>query len=91
MLIRSQDKTQLTDFAGCTAMVNMTDEVVVFGNNQSFEDPPMTVGVYSSKEKAIKVLDMIANTYVGTLWTDTNMIIANRAVFEMPQDDEVEV
>lgn len=30
-------------------------------------------------------------TYVGTLWTEREGIIANRVVFQMLQDDEVEV
>lgn len=59
------------------------------------------LGEYSTEEKAIKVLDMIQDAYVGSLWTDSHYditaqanvsdVIANNIVFRMPLDSEVEV
>lgn len=93
MLIRSQNKNAIYIFStiqtiwmgndGCGGAVKVKIET-----SNGCAD---TIGEYSTFAKGRKVLDMIANTYTDTLWTDTNMIIANRVIFEMPQDDEVEV
>lgn len=53
------------------------------------------LGTYSSKEKALKVLDMIQNyinepTYLYHLDGEEDASYM-KAVFQMPQDDEVEV
>ena len=46
-----------------------------------------TLGIYSTEEKAIKVLDMIESKYTeGNEW----LSVAGK-VFQMPQDSEVNV
>lgn len=97
MLIRSQDKKTLTKFNFIS--IYPSENRVMF-NYDEYEDETVEViafvgrgstiiGTYSTEEKAKKVLDEIEKSYVGTLWTEKDMIIANRIVFEMPQDDEV--
>ena len=89
MIIRSQDKKSITDdlklhISECDfAKDNITYRIYTSTHDW--------LGTYSTEEKAIKVLDMICNTYVETVWTDSQMIIANRVCFEMPSDEEVEV
>ena len=97
MLIRSQDKKTLTKFDFINIFPSKdriihnfdedeTVEVIAFaghGNN--------IIGTYSTEEKAKKVLDEIEKTYTETLWTEREGIVANRVVFEMPQDNEVKV
>ena len=54
----------------------------------------LTVGIYSTKEKALKVLDEIQecieanNSHHNSQWDNTPHLVYN--VFQMPQDDEVE-
>lgn len=95
MLIRSQDGTTLTKFD----FINIyPSENLVIHNPDENEHVEMiafvghgsnVIAVYSTEEKAKKVLKDIEKTYVGTLWTEREGIIANRVVFQMPQDDEV--
>ena len=42
------------------------------------------LGTYSSKEKALKVIDMIEDAY-----EDANMLYVSNTVFYMPEDEEV--
>jgi hypothetical protein len=52
------------------------------------------LGRYSTEEKAIKVLDMIRKTYESTtsqLSTNGLLITPCNKVFDMPDDEEVEV
>ena len=84
--IRSQDKETLM----------LAESINCFYTHPSFyiEANDFIVGCYYSKEKALKVLDMIeehlkepkAYNYNG----DT-FIPVNKVLFQMPQDDEVEV
>lgn len=70
MWIRSQDRKILTKI----------DDLAIDGTNQIWGDCCL-LGKYSSKEKALKVLDRIEE------------LIANQCglTFYMPADDEVEV
>lgn len=75
MLIRSQDKSRLINlnntrelrFWECAQGFNITDCVCPIGN-------------YSTREKALGVLDMIQEAYID-----------GYIVFQMPEDSEVEV
>ena len=75
MWIRSQDKTRLVK----------TNYIRVNGNDIEAIHSDMlctTIGCYSTKEKALKVLDKIVEEInYGDL----------QNVFQMPQDDEVEL
>lgn len=78
MIIRSQDKKSIT--------TDLNINIYEDDNGSGFEmiNKSMTsLGTYSTEEKAIKVLDMIAQNYVES----EKYII--RRVFEMPQDSEV--
>lgn len=86
MIIRSQDKKIIVNFNSIDT-IDVRDKQVRYFANGGVETMGL-LGTYSTEEKAIKVLDEIVNTYVGTLWTDEKMIIANRICFEMPQDSE---
>ena len=89
MIIRSQDKKAITDDLKLYIRENdFTRGKVKWEIRNAEQD---LLATYSTEEKAIKVLDMIVNTYVETVWTDSQMIIANRICFEMPSDEEVEV
>ena len=70
--IRSQDKEMIIN---CYALE------IDLGDGKSICSNGYVLGTYSTKEKALKVLDMI----------ETHLEIHDReVVFKMPQDDEVE-
>lgn len=92
MIIRSQNKMGIVNFNNldsiCIERNHCGCDVVCFNG---LEESRSKIGEYSTEAKAIKVLDMIENTYVESLWTDSQMIIANRVCFDMPKDEDVEV
>ena len=77
MLIRSQSKTSLVN-------MDRVNVIYIAGGNtiQAFysENDSDTLGIYSTEEKAMKVLDMIQNVYKH-----------ESRMFIMPADQEVEV
>ena len=106
MLIRSQDKSRLIN-------LDNTRELRFWECAQGFDitDCVCPIGRYSTKEKAMKVLDMIQEAYADeklidyTVYLqqkeiekmDNSTILALRnelikkAVFQIPEDSEVEV
>lgn len=99
MLIRSQSKTSLVN-------MDRVNLIYIAGGNtiQAFysENDSDTLGIYSTEEKAIKVLDMIQDKYAsymslqgGQMLTQDLFVNPNYwvlpKVFEMPADEEVEV
>lgn len=99
MLIRSQDKMNI---------INLDNVKLIRANEyySSVEDPNMWkvsvaesrgvsfLGEYSSKDKAIKVLDMICETYdkYSKKYVDFTDVENNRwykSVFEMPDDENI--
>ena len=74
MLIRSQDKSRLIS-------LNNTRELRFWEYAQGFDitDCVCPIGHYSTREKAIKVLDMIQEAYVN-----------GHIDYQMPEDSEVE-
>ena len=88
MLIRTQDKTKLIEFSNIT-IIEISKE------NFNIQTPSYFLGIYSSKEKALKVLDMIEAKYLEPVYI--NDIGGNEyakyehKVFHMPADDEVEI
>ena len=105
MLIRSQDKRRLIS-------LNNTRELRLWECEQGFDitDCVFQIGHYSTKAKAMKVLDMIQEAYADEKLVDytkylqrkeiekmddsTILAIRNelmkKAVFQMPEDSEVE-
>lgn len=86
MLIRSQDKSQLINF-------NNTRELRFLECTQGFSitDCVCSIGHYSTKSKAMKVLDMIQKRYEEY---ETERIykegVFKIGTFQMPEDSEVE-
>lgn len=79
MLIRSQDKRMIVNFDNiCTVSAfpeKDSEDIYVEDGTGS-----LMVGRYSTKEKAIKVLDMIQKAYVN-----------GHIDYQMPEDGSVEV
>lgn len=95
MLIRSQDKAQLIpieEFA-----FGVTLDGFIIANKNVFVNPSnvsaSVIAGYSTREKAIKVLDMICDAYEGNKYEETYHEGAYDyvPVFQMPEDDEVTI
>lgn len=83
MLIRSQDKTALVKFENIVINLKLPDSLNVIC--WSLQDAQrnggyLILGKYSTKEKAMKVLDMIQEAYVN-----------GHIDYQIPADSEVEV
>ena len=83
MLIRSQDKTALVKFENIVVNPKLPDSLSVIC--WSWQDAQRSggyfiLGKYSTKEKAMKVLDMIQEAYVN-----------GHIDYQMPEDSEVVV
>ena len=81
MWVRSQDKEVLID-------VNHINIFDIMGECQIRCNPGVYLGTYSTKEKALKVLDRI-HKYLN-YYIDEKENGAIHRVFKMPQDSEVE-
>lgn len=85
MIIRSQDKAMIVNFDTTRELYKTGSEIWLNTDNGISK-----IGVYSTEEKAIKVLDMICNFYaehLEELKCDEPPFV--RAFFTMPQDSEV--
>lgn len=81
MLIRSQDKTALVKFENIVVDLKLPDSLKVIcwsWNDAQRSGGYFVLGKYSTKAKAIKVLDMIQEAYVN-----------GHIDFQMPEDSEV--
>lgn len=86
--VRSQNKKELIECDNFSlnspgeAYVNNVNNARIITNYEivcyPFENSHCILGTYSTKEKALKVLDMIQNA-----------ILIDYIVFQMPQDNEV--
>lgn len=65
MLIRSQDKMSLVKFENIVININNIDgkEIICWSQMNPGEDEYISLGHYSTKAKAMKVLDMIQEAY----------------------------
>lgn len=79
MWIRSQDKETLTD-AKHLSIRYLNTNYAIYTDNHLAPNEICSLGVYSTKEKTLKVLDMIQK------FIDNEFLIS---VFDMPQDEEV--
>ena len=91
MWIRSQGKALLIDVDRLFADEESGGRSYIYANGN-------TVASYSTHERAMKVMDMIQNAITGTRFEFTDIVrdcdlagIEIHNVFNMPQDDEVEV
>lgn len=89
MLIRSQDKEILANMEGPIAIEILSDGK---GHATMYWKDSYVLGTYSSKKKAIKVLDMIQERYEEY---ETERIykegVFKIRTFQMPEDGSVEV
>ena len=88
MLIRNQDKKQLINMANVTNIFACNNQIIAeFLNDSGYA----TLGKYSTEEKAIKVLDMIQNSYQYVEECRTTGVGCSQPefVFQMPADSEV--
>ena len=109
MIIRSQDKKILTDNLNLEIVTHdlVSTKLASFGEKNGeqskiYNSVGLCMGIYSTEEKAIKVLDMIEKEYgrhiygEGGQLSTTNHYVEPFAfippkVFQMPSDEEVEV
>lgn len=79
MLIRSQNKAVLLNFSNLAAIYTVKDGDDFIISSLEGENK-CTLGKYSTKAKAMKVLDMIQEAYVN-----------GHIDYQMPADSEVEI
>ena len=102
MLIRSQNKEQLCNLDSLYGICyeethDYKKGKAVSTNHEICVDTGVvdSIGVYSTKEKAIKVLDMIYEKYQEPIYQNdiggNETAIYKNVVFQMPQDSEVEL
>ena len=91
MLIRSQDKEMIINMAA-TNHIYASEVYRPSGSLIDISSDEMRLGYYSTKEKAIKVLDMIQEAYCDFMAVrNGDMWCGKDSVFQMPEDSEVEV
>jgi hypothetical protein len=76
MIIRSQDKRNITTDLNLQIYTDDWSDMFGIVNSKGVE-----LGLYSSEEQAIKVLDLVQNEFQSEL--------RKHRVFQMPQDSEV--
>lgn len=91
MLIRSQDKRMIVNFDNiCTVSAfpeKDSEDIYVEDGTGS-----LMVGRYSTKAKAMKVLDMIQKAYCKFMSVKNDDAWSGKeSVFYMPEDSEVEI
>jgi hypothetical protein len=98
MWIRSQDKEMLIEVKSLKIVNRLCDSKGIVGEEYHvYEDGLYNLGCYSTKEKALEVLDMIQKHLTGFLVSGCSRIVHDcpiagiefHCVFEMPQDEEV--
>ena len=95
MLIRSQDKTALVKFENIVINLYYPDgkEVICWSLHDTQRDGGyFSLGNYSSKATAMKVLDMIQDAYCKFMSVKNDDVWDGKeSTFCMPEDSEVEV
>lgn len=92
MLIRSQDKMSLVKFENIVININNINgkEIICWSQMNPGEDEYISLGYYSTKAKAMKVLDMIQEAYCEFMAIrNDDMWCGKESVFQMPEDSEV--
>lgn len=95
MLIRSQDKTALVKFENIVINLKLPESLRVIC--WSLQDAQRSggyfvLGEYSTKEKSLKVLDMIQEAYMKFMSVkNDDAWNGKEAIFQMPEDGSVEV
>lgn len=86
MLIRSQNKEVLVVFESLLG-IEVSGGVISTRRDMGW---CCLLGEYSTKAKAMKVLDMIQEAYCEVMAVNGNMWCGKGSVFQMPEDSEVE-
>jgi len=88
MLIRSQNKDMLFDYQN--AYIDRVG-ACLYLNPYSIDmtNSGICLGCYSTKEKALKVLDYTSNAYAECQAKYGGMVEYKYLVFEMPQEEEI--
>lgn len=92
MRVISQDGTMDFPYEISTIFIYPRIENVIA--IQSAGDSEISIiGRYSSKERAIKAMEMLRKACIGMPITiyPSKMVFTNNAIFQFPQDDEIEV
>lgn len=84
MWIRTQNKYILANANSFRIRKDSIDDWVYYAINGHYDRYEQELGIYSTKEKALKVLDQIQDNMESFEHEPT-------MVFQMPGDDEVEV
>lgn len=88
MFIRSQNRDVLVNVNDiCFNKLNIHSEIIYQFRCYVYGDDYYILGEYSTKEKALKVLDEIHSILDANEWDISDL----RVVFEMPADEDVEV
>lgn len=94
MLIRSQNKMSLVKFENIVVNINNINgkEIICWSQMNPGEDEYISLGRYSTKAKAMKVLDMIQEAYCKFMSVKNDDAWSGKeSVFYMPEDSEVEI
>lgn len=94
MLIRSQNKMSLVKFENIVININNINgkEIICWSQMNPGEDEYISLGHYSAKTKAMKVLDMIQEAYCKFMSVKNDDAWSGKeSVFYMPEDSEVEI
>ena len=94
MWIRSQDRLRLLNLNGFYYLnENNEHKILGFDTSSDNDDMYWLLGEYSTKEKGIKVLDMLQEEILKAIYLVNNVVgefeMDKDKFFEMPQDDEV--
>lgn len=81
MWIRTQNKYILANANSFRICKDSIDDLVYYAINGHYDRYEQELGIYSTKEKALKVLDQIQDNMESFEHEPT-------IVFQMPQDDE---
>lgn len=84
MWIRTQNKYILANANSFRIRKDSIDDWVYYAINGHYDRYEQELGIYSTKEKALKVLDQIQDNMESFEHEPT-------MVFQMPQDEEVEL
>lgn len=103
MFIRTQDRNGLVDINNMTIRVSGY-EIICYNTACIADGGYELLGHYSTKEKSLKVLDMIEEKYIKYLMINAAYLsvcnderkclikeLKDNFVFQMPKDEEVEV
>lgn len=92
MIIRSQDKYSTTDSLELRIVKRRPPTNDEYRGEDIYTASGVFLGHYSTEEKAIKVLDMIAKKYARyQCLKASGRVYEEDAICQMPSDEEVEV